>query len=211
MTGAAYDAQRNERCAYILPETETPFGHTLGNFKSFATATPKGGIRGLWDADSDRIIFGTHHVAYRLRDQERTLLPHQIERTFTFRPHAQLSYFKLEDQLDVVETFYVPHGPRFDRSVAFVLEATLRNLSTRTVAASVMPWALLIGQRFYGEPEKDVRASVADGRIRAVNDETGAIRLSVRLPRAPCDDGGAARAYDPKRHANRFSSGKRLF
>lgn len=186
MTGAAYDAQRNERCAYILPETETPFGHTLGNFKSFATATPKGGIRGLWDANTDRIIFGTHHVAYRLRDAERTFLPHQIERTFTFRPHAQISYFKLQDRLDVVETFYVPHGRRFDRSVAFVLEIALRNAGAQPVAASVMPWALLIGQRFYGEPEKDVRASVDGARIRAVNDETGAVRLwgASRRPHA---------------------------
>jgi hypothetical protein len=67
----SYDAQRNEFCAYVLSEDETPFGMTLGNFKTFATSTPKGAVRGLWDADTDQIIFGTHQIAYRVRDRER--------------------------------------------------------------------------------------------------------------------------------------------
>ena len=64
--GLSYDAQRNEFCAYVLHESETPYGLLLGNFKAFAQSTAKGGVRGLWDADTDQIIFGTHHIAYRL-------------------------------------------------------------------------------------------------------------------------------------------------
>ncbi|MFY9738243.1 MAG: hypothetical protein WAK11_04235, partial [Candidatus Cybelea sp.] len=78
----SYDAQRNEFCAYVLNESETPYGLLLGNFKAFAQSTAKGGVRGLWDADTDQIIFGTHHIAYRLL--ERTLFPHQIEHDLTF-------------------------------------------------------------------------------------------------------------------------------
>jgi hypothetical protein len=61
--GPTFDAQRNEFSAYVLREEQTPFGLTLGNFKTFATSTPKGGIRGLWDADTDQIIFGAHQIA----------------------------------------------------------------------------------------------------------------------------------------------------
>jgi len=63
---ASYDAQRNEFSAYVLAESETPFGMTLGNFKTYATSTGKGGVRGLWDADTDQIIFGAHQIAYRV-------------------------------------------------------------------------------------------------------------------------------------------------
>ena len=42
--GPTFDAQRNEFSAYVLREEQTPFGLTLGNFKTFATSTPKGGI-----------------------------------------------------------------------------------------------------------------------------------------------------------------------
>ena len=61
--GPSYDAQHNEFCAYVLPESETPFGLTLGNFKTFASSTPKGSIRGLWDADTDQIIFAARQAA----------------------------------------------------------------------------------------------------------------------------------------------------
>jgi hypothetical protein len=67
--GSSYDAQRNEFCAYVLHESETPYGLLLGNIKTFAQSTAKGGVRGLWDADTDQIIFGTHHIAYRLGDR----------------------------------------------------------------------------------------------------------------------------------------------
>jgi len=180
----SYDAQRNEFCAYVLPEAETPFGLTLGNFKTFASCTPKGGVRGLWDADGDQIIFGTHQIAYRLRDRGRTIVPHQIEREFTFLPYAQISEFSLDERLLVTECFYVPHGPRFERSVAFVVDITLHNTSAERVDSAVFPWALLVGQRFYGEPEKEVHAAF-DGRdIEAWNEETGAARRWGAL-RAP--------------------------
>ena len=171
-----YDAQHNERCSYALSEAETPFGQTLGNFKTFASSTPKGGIRGLWDADSDQIIFGTHQVAYRLRDRNRTIFPNQIERDFTFLPHAQISEFALDERLKVSETFYVPHGPRHERSVAFVLDIALENTSAEAVDAALFPWALLVGQRFYGEPEKEVHAEAGARYLRAWNGETGATR-----------------------------------
>jgi hypothetical protein len=182
----SYDAQRNEFCAYVLPEAETPFGLTLGNFKTFASCTPKGGVRGLWDADTDQIIFGTHQIAYRLRDRSRTIVPHQIERQFTFLPYAQISEFALDERLLVTECFYVPHGPQFERSVAFVIDITLHNTSAEPVDAAIFPWALLVGQRFYGEPEKEVHAAF-DGRdIEAWNEESGAARRwgASRAPHA---------------------------
>jgi hypothetical protein len=174
---SSYHAQHNELCAYVVPERETPFGLTLGNFKTFVSCTPKGGIRGLWDADSDQIIFGTHQIAYRLRDRDRTLLPAQIDREFTFLPHAQISEFVLDDRLLVRECFYVPHGPRHERTVAFVIDVTLRNTSAEPVDAALFPWALLVGQRFYGEPEKEVHARVDPATICAWNEETGAARV----------------------------------
>ena len=80
---SSYDAQRNEFCAYVLHESETPFGLTLGNFKTYAHSTAKGGVRGLWDADTDQIIFGAHQIAYRV-SRSPTLFPHQIKRELTF-------------------------------------------------------------------------------------------------------------------------------
>ncbi len=173
----SYDAQHNEFCAYVLPEADTPFGLTLGNFKTFASCTPKGGIRGLWDADSDRIIFGTHQIAYRLRDRARTIFPAQIERTFTFLPYAQISEFALDDRLLVTEVFYVPHGPQHDRTVAFVVDVSLHNASAEPVDAAIFPWALLVGQRFYGEPEKEVHAALDGGDVCAWNEESGGARM----------------------------------
>jgi hypothetical protein len=173
---ASYDAQHNEFCAYVLSEAETPFGLTLGNFKTYCSCTPKGGVRGLWDADTDQIIFGAHQIAYRVRDAKKTLFPYQITRNFTFLPYAQISEFALDDQIHVTECFFVPHGPKHDRAVAFVVDITLHNAGRVPVDVAVFPWALLIGQRFYGEPETEVHASVAAPHIRAVNRQTQAAR-----------------------------------
>ncbi|HTX58263.1 MAG TPA: hypothetical protein VMH02_01215 [Verrucomicrobiae bacterium] len=177
---ASYDAQRNEFCAYVLRESQTPYGLLLGNYKSYAQATAKGGVRGLWDADTDRIIFGTQHVAYRLRepggDANATVFPHQIERELTFLPYAQISEFTLEHRAHVTEAFYVPHGPAFERAVSFVVDVTLYNPSADEIEIAVFPWAMLVGQRFYGEPEHQVRAW-NDGRyICSKNLETGGER-----------------------------------
>jgi hypothetical protein len=177
----SYDAQRNEFCAYVLHESETPYGLLLGNFKAYAQSTAKGGVRGLWDADTDQIIFGTQQIAYRLRDNvppesRRTLMPHQISRDLTFLPYAQISEFMLEDRVHVTEAFYVPHGSSFDRAVAFVVDVTLYNPGGESVEAAVFPWAMLVGQRFYGETEHEVRAW-NDGRfICSRNIETGGER-----------------------------------
>ncbi|HXP93450.1 MAG TPA: amylo-alpha-1,6-glucosidase [Candidatus Binatia bacterium] len=169
-----YDAQRNEFCAYVLSESETPFGLTLGNFKTFATSYTKGGVRGLWDADTDQIIFGAHQIAYCV--DGTTSLPYRITRDFTFLPYAQISEFALNDRLHVTEAFYVPHGPRYDRAVSFVVDLTLHNPGRQAIEVRIFPWALLIGQRFYGEPEKKVSASVMGPFVRSFNEETGAVR-----------------------------------
>jgi hypothetical protein len=173
--GATFDAQRNEFSAYVVREADTPFGLTLGNFKTFATSTPKGGIRGLWDADTDQIIFGSHQVAYRAGDAE-TLFPQQIVREFTFLPYMQIAEFSIARDLHVTEAFYVPHGPRHDRVVSFVVEITVHNAASTTAAVRIFPWALLIGQRFYGEPEKQVRASAGERFIRSFGEESGWVR-----------------------------------
>src|SRR5580704_16869031 len=138
--GSSYDAQRNEFCAYVLHESETPYGLLLGNIKTYAQSTAKGGVRGLWDADTDQIIFGTHHVAYRLADR-------------TFLPYAQISEFTLDHRVHITEAFYVPHGSGFDRAVSFVVDVTLYNPGASEVEVALYPWAMLVGQRFYGEPE----------------------------------------------------------
>ncbi len=173
----SYHAQRNELCAYVLPESETPFGLTLGNFKTYASCTPKGGVRGLWDADSDRIIFGTHQIAYRLRDRDATIFPHQIQREFTFLPYAQISQFALDERLLVTECFYVPNGVPNDRAVAFIIDVKLTNSSAEPVLATLFPWALLVGQRFYGEPEPEVHAAVEGDYVCAWSGENGAARM----------------------------------
>ncbi|MFN2461459.1 MAG: amylo-alpha-1,6-glucosidase [Candidatus Velthaea sp.] len=173
--GPSFDAQHNEYSAYVLDESQTPFGMTLGNFKTFATSTPKGGIRGLWDADTDQIIFGSHQIAYR-SGTRATLFPHQITRQFTFLPYAQVSEFSLYDRINVTETFYVPHGPRHDRLVSFIVDVNLHNTGAQTEEVRVFPWALLIGQRFYGEPEKEVRATVEGNFIRSYGEESGYAR-----------------------------------
>ncbi|MBV9646389.1 MAG: hypothetical protein JO043_02900 [Candidatus Eremiobacteraeota bacterium] len=189
---ASYDAQHNEFCAYILGERDTPFGLTLGNYKTYAMCTPKGGVRGLWDADTDQIIFGAHQIAYRVlkagngATPSSTIFPHQIERTFTFLPYAQISEFTPASQLHVTEAFYVPHGPRHGRDVGFIVDITLYNAGTELMEVAVFPWALLVGQRFYGEAEKEVRATIVDRRILTTNEETHAIRCwgGSREPRA---------------------------
>ena len=173
--GPTFDAQRNELSAYVLHEEQTPFGLTLGNFKTFATSTPKGGIRGLWDADTDQIIFGTHQIAYRAGSDD-TLFPHQITREFTFLPYAQIAEFSIARDLHVTEAFYVPHGPKHDRVVSFVVDVTVHNASAAPASVRVFPWALLIGQRFYGEPEKQVRANAGSRFIRSFGEESGWVR-----------------------------------
>jgi hypothetical protein len=172
--GLSYDAQRNEFCAYVLHESQTPYGLLLGNYKTYAQSTAKGGVRGLWDADTDQIIFGTHHIAYRISD--RTFFPHQIERDLTFLPYAQISEFTLDHRIHVTEAFFVPYGSGFDRAVSFVVDVTLFNPGATEVEVAVFPWAMLVGQRFYGEPEHEVRAW-NDGRfICSKNLETGGER-----------------------------------
>jgi hypothetical protein len=172
----SYDAQHNEFCAYVLPESETPYGITLGNYKTFVSSTPKGGVRGLWDADTDQVIFGTHQIAYRLGDLGRTQLPRRIQRTFTFLPHAQISEFSLDERVRATETFYVPHGPAHERTVAFVVEVSLHNAGAEPVEIAVFPNSLMVGVRFYGEAEDEVVAERLDGKIRTTNVNTGGCR-----------------------------------
>jgi hypothetical protein len=185
--GPSYDAQRNEFCAYVVPESQTPYGLLLGNYKSYAQSTAKGGVRGLWDADTDKIIFGTHHIAYRIVEDERTtLFPHQITRELTFLPYAQIAEFTLEHRVHVTEAFYVPFGEAFDRTVSFVVDVTLYNPGSVQVEVAVFPWAMLVGQRFYGEPESEMTAWSQGRFICSKSNETGAERWwgGSREPRA---------------------------
>jgi glycogen debranching enzyme len=182
--GPSFDALRNEFCAYVLPETQTPYGLLLGNYKSYAQSTAKGGVRGLWDADTDRIIFGTHQLAYRIGGQ--TLFPHQITRELTFLPYAQIAEFTLEHRVHVTEAFFVPFGERFDRTVSFVVDVTLYNSSAEPMEVSVYPWAMLVGQRFYGEAESEMTAWSRGRYLCSKSVETGAERWwgGSREPRA---------------------------
>ncbi|MDQ2865907.1 MAG: hypothetical protein M3R51_06740 [Candidatus Eremiobacteraeota bacterium] len=174
--GPSYDAQRNEFCAYVIPESQTPYGLLLGNYKSYAQSTAKSGVRGLWDADTDQIIFGTHQIAYALKNGSQTFFPHQITREFTFLPYAQISEFTLENRMHVTEAFFVPHGAAFDRAVGFVVDVTVYNPGGEEVEIAIFPWAMLVGQRFYGEPEHEVSAWCEDGFIASRNVESGAER-----------------------------------
>ncbi len=174
--GPSYDALRNEFCAYVVPETQTPYGLLLGNYKSYAQSTAKGGVRGLWDADTDRIIFGTHQIAYRLAGSSQTLFPHQITRELTFLPYAQIAEFTLEHRLHVTEAFYVPFGASFDRAVSFVVDVTLYNPGAEAIEVSLYPWAMLVGQRFYGEAENEMTAWSHGRFVCSKNVETGAER-----------------------------------
>jgi glycogen debranching enzyme len=184
--GPSYDAQHNEFCAYVLPESQTPYGLLLGNYKSYAQSTAKGGIRGLWDADTDRIIFGTHQIAYRVIAGTQTLFPHQITRELTFLPYAQISEFTLEHRVHVTEAFYVPFGARFDRAVAFAVDITIFNPGSEPAEVAVFPWAMLVGQRFYGEADPEVEVWSEDRFICSHNVESGAERWwgGSREPRA---------------------------
>jgi hypothetical protein len=174
--GPSYDAQRNEFCAYVLPESQTPYGLLLGNYKSYAQSTAKGGVRGLWDADTDQIIFGSHQIAYCVAGGSQTFFPYQITRDITFLPYAQISEFTIDHRVHVTEAFYVPHGPAFDRAVAFVVDVTLFNPGGEEAVVTIFPWAMLVGQRFYGEAEQEVSAWV-DGRyLVSRNIETGGER-----------------------------------
>ncbi len=174
--GPSYDAQRNEFCAYVVPETQTPYGLLLGNYKAYAQSTAKGGVRGLWDADTDQIIFGTHQIGYRVVGTDQTFFPHQITREFTFLPYAQISEFTLDHRVHVTEAFYVPFGPKFERTVAFVVDVTLYNPGSASLDIAIFPWAMLVGQRFYGEPEHEVEAWSEGPFICSKNVETGAER-----------------------------------
>jgi glycogen debranching enzyme len=153
---------------------------------TFVSSTPNGGGRGLWDADNDQVIFGTHQIAYRLADSAHTQFPRQVERTFTFLPHAQISEFSLDERVRVTETFFVPHGPLHDRTVSFVVEVSLHNAGAKPVDVAVFPNALMVGVRFYGEPEDEVSAARIDGTIRTTNVKTGGCRWwgATREPHA---------------------------
>ncbi len=173
---AIYDAQHNERCAYTLSQSETPVGLTLGNNKTFATATSNGAVRGLWSADTDLIVFGTQQLAYRLAGAKRTLFAQHIERTLTLCPHAQISEFALAPGLNVRETFFVPLGEAHRDVVSFVLDIEVQNTTTQAHQLQLFSSALLLGQRFAAEVEANIRAAVESGRICATNPNSGATR-----------------------------------
>ncbi len=206
--GPSYDAQRNEFCAYVLHESQTPYGLLLGNLKTFAQSTAKGGVRGLWDADTDQIIFGMHHIAYRLRTPDKppqTLFPHQYRaRAHVLAVRANLRVHARPTACTSPKRFTFRTARRFRRAVRFVVDVTLYNPGREDVDVAVFPWAMLVGQRFYGEPEHEVRAW-SDGRfICSKNLETGGERWwggsrkpkpsSFRYANKRCSNRCAARA-----------------
>ena len=135
--GPSYDAQRNEFCAYVLNETQTPYGLLLGNYKAYAQSTAKGGVRGLWDADTDQIIFGTHHIAYRLigadvlpaSDSARSDLP-SVRTDLRVHPRASRARYR---------SLLRSARPGFDRAVSFVVDVTLYNPGGTDVEVSLYP------------------------------------------------------------------------
>ncbi len=125
--GLSYDAQRNEFCAYVLHGiARHPYGLLLGNFKTYAQSTAKGGVRGLWDADTDQIIFGTHHIAYRLGRRARSsrIRSSAISRFCLTRrsPSLRSIIACTSPKLSTCRT-----ATEFDRAVAFVVDITLYN------------------------------------------------------------------------------------
>ena len=163
--GSSYDAQRNEFCAYVLPESETPYGLMLGNFKTYAQSTAKGGVRGLWDADTDQIIFGTHQIAYRVARRRRRSFRIRSSASSRFCPYAQISEFTLDRpparHRSVLRS--ARPGVRSRRRLRRRRHA-LQSRRDGAATVAVFPWAMLVGQRFYGEPEHEVRAW-SDGRF----------------------------------------------
>ncbi|MBV8489681.1 MAG: hypothetical protein JO199_04050, partial [Candidatus Eremiobacteraeota bacterium] len=84
--------------------------------------------------------------------------------------------FTLDHRIHVTEAFYVPFGATFDRSVSFVVDVTVYNPGGEEIDVALFPWAMLVGQRFYGEPEHKVHAW-NDGRyVCSKNIETGGER-----------------------------------
>ena len=116
---ASYDAQHNEFCAYVLAEAETPFGLTLGNFKTYAHVDARrAACAGLWDADTDQIIFGAHQIAYRVGDAIRRSSRTRSRASSPSCRTRRSPSSTLDDGVRVTEAFYVPHGPKHDRVVA---------------------------------------------------------------------------------------------
>ena len=116
--GSSYDAQRNEFCAYVLHESQTPYGLLLGQLQNLrAIDRQRRRARPLGRRyRSDHL----RHAPDRLsaRDDEHASSRIKSTRELTFLPYAQISEFTLEHRIHVTEAFYVPHGPAFDRAVS---------------------------------------------------------------------------------------------
>ena len=211
--GSSYDAQRNEFCAYVLNESETPYGLLLGNYKTYAQSTAKGGVRGLWDADTDQIIFGTHQIAYRLSDAARSSrIRSSASSPFSRTRRSPSSRSTIASTSPKRFTFRTARRSIAPSPSSWTSRSTIR--APRRWRSRSFPWAMLVGQRFYGEPEHEVRAW-NDGRfICSRNLETGgerwwggsrppvAVELSLREQvllevDAPRDAGQAANPRRP--------------
>ena len=78
----------------------------------------------------------------------------------------------------------MPFGEAFDRSgVVRRRRHALQPGSRTEIEVAVFPWAMLVGQRFYGEPESEMTALVA-----------AAVSSARRTTKPAASAGGAARA-----------------
>ena len=196
---ASYDAQRNEFRPYVLSESETPFGLTLGHFTTFASSTAKGGIRGLWDADTDQIIFG------RTRSPIASASTGRVFRTKSNANSPSCRTRRSASSRSTTTSGWSrrlrPARPKHDRTVAFVVDVTVHNAGIAPATVRVFPWALLIGQR-YGEPKSGTRQR--RGPLHSqLRRGVGLGALVGRFARAGRDHRRRARTGDPRRNENR--------
>ena len=126
--GSSYDAQRNEFCAYVLHESETPYGLLLGNYQDLRAVDRQGRrARSLGRRHrSDHLRHASHRLSRSGRS--RDVLPASDRtRAHVSAVRADLRVHARRIALHVTEAFYVPHGPAFERAVSFVVDVTLYN------------------------------------------------------------------------------------
>ena len=171
---ASYDAQHNEFARTCSPKSETPFGLTLGQLQNLRDSTR----RAAFAVCGTRTPIRSSSARTRSpigRRRGATLFPQQITREFTFLPYAQIAEFTLDHAC----TSPKPSTFRTGRARSHGRLRRRRDAAQSRAARSrsrVFPWALLVGQRFYGEPEKAVRAQRRGPFIELRRRETGCVR-----------------------------------
>ena len=180
--GPSYDAQRNEFCAYVLPESQTPYGLLLGKYTRRTHSPPQKAACAVCGTPTPIKSFSARINRVPVaRSRQPTaagpLFPHQIERELTFLPYAQISEFTLEHR--VQRHRVVLRAARARRSIAPSHSSSTSRSTTparNDSRSRFFPWAMLVGQRFYGEPEtRCARGATAASSARRIV-ETGGER-----------------------------------